>query len=649
MPVKHSFVSAVPDGPAGDVVRPVDWNAEHVVEGLQLASGFPLDANMAYGVALTYDPGTRKVTLTPTLASFDIYVRGTKITTTGVHESVAHGAGAANYYYYHDGSAFVWATDPWPFDEAPICYVVWLGADGVGYFELHTTSRDPNIHRVLHFSQGTQVQTRGAITGYTPSTDSDVAVTYAIAQTVILDEDIQYTLTALADGGPYTIWWRTTAGAWTYTEGATLPFKYGTYPQWNRISDFTLVDLGSLEYCNYYVFATPALETQQQFIIVPGQAMYSSLAGAQAESVSGLSFGTLPFQEIAPLYKITMRARNTYGGTAKCMIEAVETLVGTRVSVTSTAVPNHNALAGLQGGAAAEYYHLTAAELVEVQALDSAAFVPTSTFQPADPQLTSLAGLLFTGNALKVIRVSASETAFELVTPTAGSLADGDYGDIVVSGTGTVWSIDSAVATTAGRALMDDADNTAQRTTLGLGTSATQAETLLYVAAGADTAVNNASDVTIITKDVTGVAAGDTLYVDAWFTLLNNSTATRVYVITLDFDGLFDVEISTGAMAFSSTLIHPFHVYGVCDVRASNLVYGMMMVDGTIAAGTSMTSGGDSTMAATHLQGKGWGTSTSDATGTLTVALKVRSANATATQTLRLHHFTIRKYAARSL
>jgi len=30
MGIKHAFVSAVPDGPAGSVVRPVDWNAEHV-------------------------------------------------------------------------------------------------------------------------------------------------------------------------------------------------------------------------------------------------------------------------------------------------------------------------------------------------------------------------------------------------------------------------------------------------------------------------------------------------------------------------------------------------------------------------------------------------------------------------------------------
>ena len=38
-------------------------------------------------------------------------------------------------------------------------------------------------------------------------------------------------------------------------------------------------------------------------------------------------------------------------------------------------------------------------------------------YQPLDAQLTDLAGLSYTGNTLKVVRVNAGETGFELATP----------------------------------------------------------------------------------------------------------------------------------------------------------------------------------------------------------------------------------------
>ena len=41
--------------------------------------------------------------------------------------------------------------------------------------------------------------------------------------------------------------------------------------------------------------------------------------------------------------------------------------------------------------------------------------------QDADVQLTSIAALSYTGNALKVVRVNAGETDFELATPSGGS------------------------------------------------------------------------------------------------------------------------------------------------------------------------------------------------------------------------------------
>jgi hypothetical protein len=326
--------------------------------------GFELGDNGGALQTITYNPGTQKITVAPTGASFRFWIDGIEFRKYGAQVSPAHALTTGAYFFYYDAAGVLGVSAvgaAWSIRDrtvTPVSIVYWNNTltSGVAFYECHTADRVLEMHYNLHFSRGCQYISGFDLTGYTPLTDTDAGVTYAIGEGVIADEDIRFTSAAIADGGPYYVFYRSgAAGDWTWSSTANFPFAYGaTYPQRNQWTGATwqLTEVGDAvgRYVNYFICATTSVyPAGSSAFLIPGQADHASLPAAQAESLQSLSLGTLPFEEVAPLYRVTLFCRSTLGGTYNCRIEQVSSLKNQTVTVAggSTGITDHGTLTGL--------------------------------------------------------------------------------------------------------------------------------------------------------------------------------------------------------------------------------------------------------------------------------------------------------------
>ena len=338
-----------------------NMDAEQIFEDMINPNGFP--EGQRNNVIINYNSTTRQINIS---GSFYYYNKGIKYIKTVVNETITHTDSTAGYFIYYVGSVLTISTTPWNLiQHIPIVYVFynnsiattfWNGVQGIAFDERHGIIMDGATHTELHETVGTYVRGGGFALNGTFSTATGtgglIANSFGVDSGIIVDEDLETAIPTLTDnsgiGNQYPIFYRSGAEWRWYVNN--LPYLFTAtnilYNQYTGATWQLTQSTNNGRFINYYVCATPSLNSTYRFIIIPSQLEYTSLANAQNETLLNLDLVGMPFQEIAPLWQITYQRQGSYDNNGNCRIEATRKITGTKISIglSSVTSTNHNNL-----------------------------------------------------------------------------------------------------------------------------------------------------------------------------------------------------------------------------------------------------------------------------------------------------------------
>jgi len=322
---------------------------------------------------LAYTLNTRTLNISGTFTYYNLGVRYNKV---AVNESIQHGTSIGTYYVSYKGATLSVSLVDVFFNiltDAPVAIIYyngtaattyWNGANAIVLEERHGTTLDPEAHFDMHNNIGAYIVGGGfAMNGtYAVATGTGglVDCSYGVDSGTIADEDIKIVTSALTDnagvGNQYPIFYKTGSSTeWRWiTTNLPLLKNVSNDILYNQFTggawQLTALTTGADKYVNMYLCVVPFYTSPSgysyRFVWIMGQTLLTNLATAQAESILSLDISGLPFQELAPIWKITMRRANGYStDSGHARIESTQKIAGTKISVLATYVPqNHNNL-----------------------------------------------------------------------------------------------------------------------------------------------------------------------------------------------------------------------------------------------------------------------------------------------------------------
>jgi hypothetical protein len=301
---------------------------------------------------LKYLTGNKSITVTPTAGAHFIGLN----CTTEVLEDLGGTIPAASVVSTHVICEFCYAN----------------GTDVIYYAnERHSTKFPKKIWFFNHLYLSTQYKS-GLTTSITSIDGNGSSLDHArfsVTAGVIQDEDIEISVASIASAATKNIWYYN-GTVWvsvSETNGTGVIVSGTGRASYNNYTT-GLVEATN----NYHVLTHLFAANNGTVIAIIGNAEYQLLAQARvaaSEEISTLLTTGLPFPEFRAIATFINQTRDTYSNAVKSRIVSVDTGVEyidwrtTKLNpVAGTSASNHNSLAGIQGGQAGEYYHITASD-----------------------------------------------------------------------------------------------------------------------------------------------------------------------------------------------------------------------------------------------------------------------------------------------
>jgi len=422
---------------------------------------------------LSFNDSTRTFTIQPATSGgfYDVYIKGIKVSKTGVETVVINTGTALNYIHFSTTEPYQLQAKNTFFDfidDVPIAYIHWNSDINQSTFfgeERHGIRMDTTTHKWIHNTFGMQYVEGLSIGNYTllGNGSSNSHVTFNISDGTLYQEDIiidvingsgnQSFTQILSPTGYLPVYYHSgNTGQWVKDTATAIPLKYnGTGSLYNLYNpgpppNWSTANVGNNKFFAMWIVATN--DINDPVFAIMGQRVDDNLSNAENNNNwSDIDLTNIPANELKILYRLIFKSETSFTNTPKASLQTVLDLrLAIITNIAGVTQNDHGSLFGLGDDDHTQYVHIDTARTINA----------THTFQN---------GITFDGNGTQYIAYIPSG-----VNITGGS---GNFTTLQVSGTAVPTGTGSAnyVTKWTGTNSLNNSIIYDNGTNIGIGTS----------------------------------------------------------------------------------------------------------------------------------------------------------------------------------